>query len=106
MKPTAILLLHCPDQTGIITEVTKFITDNQGNPIANGDAELTCLVENGELLAFFSGDPKNEDLYGSDKCHAFMGKALAVVRANKEATVSVTVYGENLASGNAKTIAK
>lgn len=31
MKPTAILLLHCPDQTGIITEVTKFITDNQGN---------------------------------------------------------------------------
>ena len=81
------------------------ITDNQGNPIANGDAELTCLVENGELLAFFSGDPKNEDLYGSDKCHAFMGKALAVVRANKEATVSVTVYGENLASGNAKTIA-
>ena len=31
MKPTAILLLHCPDQPGIITEITKFITDNQGN---------------------------------------------------------------------------
>ena len=31
MKPTAILLLHCPDQQGIITEVTKFITDNKGN---------------------------------------------------------------------------
>ena len=31
MKPTAILLLHCPDQLGIITEITKFITDNQGN---------------------------------------------------------------------------
>lgn len=31
MKPTAILLLHCPDQPGIITELTKFITDNQGN---------------------------------------------------------------------------
>lgn len=31
MKPTAILLLHCPDQQGIITEVTKFITDNNGN---------------------------------------------------------------------------
>jgi formyltetrahydrofolate deformylase len=30
-KPTAILLLHCPDQQGIITEVTKFITDNKGN---------------------------------------------------------------------------
>ena len=31
MKPTAILLLHCPDQQGIITEITKFITDNLGN---------------------------------------------------------------------------
>ena len=31
MRPTAVLLLHCPDQQGIITEVTKFITDNQGN---------------------------------------------------------------------------
>lgn len=31
MKPTAILLLHCPDQPGIITELTKFITDNKGN---------------------------------------------------------------------------
>ena len=31
MKPTAILLLHCPDRQGIISEVTKFITDNQGN---------------------------------------------------------------------------
>lgn len=31
MQSTAILLLHCPDQPGIISEVTKFITDNQGN---------------------------------------------------------------------------
>ena len=31
MKPTAVLLLHCPDQPGIISEITKFITDNHGN---------------------------------------------------------------------------
>lgn len=31
MKPTAILLLHCPDKRGIVTEITKFITDNNGN---------------------------------------------------------------------------
>lgn len=31
MKPTAILLLHCPDKQGIISDVTKFITDNKGN---------------------------------------------------------------------------
>ena len=33
MDASAILLLHCPDQPGIISEVTKFITDNQGNII-------------------------------------------------------------------------
>ena len=31
MKPTAILLLHCPDEQGIISEITKFITDHHGN---------------------------------------------------------------------------
>ncbi|MBO4447428.1 MAG: formyltetrahydrofolate deformylase [Bacteroidales bacterium] len=31
MKPTAILLLNCPDRQGIITDITKFITDNRGN---------------------------------------------------------------------------
>lgn len=31
MNPTAILLLHCPDTTGIISEITRFITDNGGN---------------------------------------------------------------------------
>ena len=31
MKPIAILLLHCPDEQGIISEITKFITDNPGN---------------------------------------------------------------------------
>ena len=33
METTAILLLHCPDQQGIISEVTKFITDNKGNKV-------------------------------------------------------------------------
>ena len=31
MKPSAILLLHWPDKQGIISELTKFITDNHGN---------------------------------------------------------------------------
>lgn len=30
-NPTAILLLCCPDRQGIITDITKFLTDNSGN---------------------------------------------------------------------------
>ncbi|MBQ9818601.1 MAG: formyltetrahydrofolate deformylase [Proteobacteria bacterium] len=33
MSSTAILLLHCPDTQGIISEITRFITDNHGNII-------------------------------------------------------------------------
>jgi len=33
MKNTAILLLHCPDRPGIISDVTNFITVNKGNII-------------------------------------------------------------------------
>ncbi len=32
-KETAILLMHCPDQTGILASITEFITKNQGNII-------------------------------------------------------------------------
>ena len=31
MKNNVILLLHCPDQPGILAEVTNFITVNKGN---------------------------------------------------------------------------
>jgi len=31
MSVTAKLLLHCPDQPGILAEITNFITKNQGN---------------------------------------------------------------------------
>lgn len=30
-KETAILLMHCPDQTGILASITEFITKNKGN---------------------------------------------------------------------------
>ena len=52
-KPTAILLLHCPDQQGIISEVTRFITDNQGNLGQNvefvKEAATQSTVEAGHL---------------------------------------------------------
>jgi formyltetrahydrofolate deformylase len=31
MSPNAILLISCPDRQGIITDVTRFITENRGN---------------------------------------------------------------------------
>ena len=32
--PSAILLIHCPDQKGLVARVTDFIDRNNGNVIA------------------------------------------------------------------------
>jgi len=33
MGTTAVLLLHCPDRQGIISDITRFISDNHGNVV-------------------------------------------------------------------------
>lgn len=82
------------------------ICDKNGALVTSADNELTCSVVGGELMCIFSGDPKNEDEYGTNKCHAFKGRALAIVRAAKPAEVKINVYSDSLAQGVAKSIAK
>ena len=48
MMKTAKLLLHCPDQPGILAEVTDFITVNKGNIIY-----LDQYVDHVENIFFF-----------------------------------------------------
>ena len=74
MQQTAILLLHCPDQLGIITDITKFITDNHGNIVYldqyvdKADGRFFMRVE-WELAEFSIPTDKIEEyietLYGS-----------------------------------------
>ena len=68
--------------------------------------ELTCLVDGGELMGVFSGDPKNEDQYTSNRCHAFQGRALAIVRASTPGQVTVHVGGTGLRTGSAEATAR
>ncbi len=75
-----------------------FITDKNGDRIPDSKAALVCNVEGGELMGIFSADPKNEDQYGSNICHAFEGRAVAIVRAKMTGTLKVTVSSENLKS--------
>jgi len=82
------------------------ITDAAGARVAAAKSALTCLVDGGELMGIFSGDPANEDQYGSNRCHAFEGRAVAIVRTATPGTVKVTVGGEGLYSGSAEVIAE
>lgn len=67
---TAIILLNCPDKQGIITDVTKFITDNRGNIVYldqyvdNEDKMLFMRIE-WELDGFLIPREKIKDIFGT-----------------------------------------
>ena len=50
-------------------------------------------------MCIFSGEPKNEEQYTSNKCHAFEGRALAVVRTSNPGDVRIIVGADGLESG-------
>lgn len=82
------------------------VVDATGERVPDAGNELTCLVDGGELMGVFSGDPKNEDQYTSNRCHAFQGRALAIVRASAPGQVTVHVGGSGLRTGTAKATAR
>ena len=57
------------------------VRDAAGRRVDESAAPISCRVEGGELLGVFSADPKSEDAYTSPSCHAYEGRALAILRA-------------------------
>ncbi len=86
--------------------IDVFVTDENGARIPDSKVELTCEVEGGELAGFASGDPKNEDRYGSNICHAFEGRAIAIVRTKSVGDVKLTVKSAGLEAGTASVSAR
>lgn len=72
------------------------VTDEKGVVADTFEGELRCEVEGCELMGFFSGDPKNEDQYGSEVCHAFGGEAVAIVRTKVEGEFSIKVLSDGI----------
>ncbi len=100
-----------PERTHIVADRRDLayfditVIDKNGDRVLCGDA-LHCTVTGGELLGIFSGDPANEDQYTSDTCHAFEGRALAVVRTAEPGIVTVCVKADGLVAGEAAVTAE
>lgn len=82
------------------------VVDKDGNVDVHSEDELTAYVIGGELLGIYSGNPISDDVFTDKTCHAFKGRALAVVRTNKPGKVTIKVLGKGLASGYAEVTAK
>ena len=68
IKNTAILLIHCPDQTGIVAAVTDFLFKNNGNIIdleqhVDKDAQTFFMRVEWELTGFGIETNKIEDYF-------------------------------------------
>ena len=82
------------------------LQDSCGRLVETAQNELICTVEGGELMGIYSGNPCNEDQYTSDRCHAFCGRALAVVRTKQPGIVSVCVCADGLRAAKAQIMAE
>ena len=72
------------------------VRDAAGRRIDESAAALSCRVEGGELLGVFSANPKSEDAYGTPACHAYEGRALAILRAAAPGEVVLAVSSPGL----------
>ncbi len=82
------------------------LTDGAGDRIPDDRRQITCTVEGGCLIGVYSADPANEDQYGSDTCHLYEGRAVAVIKADAAGDVKITVTADGVAAGCAVVVAK
>lgn len=91
----SIRLLAEPEETTVkaddIVYIPVSLVGENGVVERNVDCKLTVTVENGELLAFGSANPRTEERYDSGSFTTYYGRALAIVRAGQMGTVTLSV---------------
>lgn len=84
----------CPEKdtanVGDIVYVPVSIGDGK-NVESNADRKLTVTVENGELLAFGSANPRTEEVYHSGTFTTYYGHILAIVKATQPGVMRICV---------------
>lgn len=92
-------LLAEPEETAVkagdIVYIPVSLVGENGVLERNADCKLTAAVENGELLAFGSANPRTEERYDSGNFTTYYGCAMAIVRAGQAGTVTLSVKNEN-----------
>jgi hypothetical protein len=63
---------------------------------SNDDRRLTAHVDGGTLLGFGSANPRTEERYDTGNFTTYYGRAQAVVLANGDDMISLTVTGDGL----------
>lgn len=90
-----------PEETevrqGEVVFVPIVLKGENGVVDCNSDQNLSINVENGELLAFGSANPRTEESYNTGNFTTYYGRALAVVYCPQSGIVRVNVNSEQQA---------
>ena len=78
-------------EPGEIVYIPVTLVGENGVVESNADRKLTVTVKGGELLGFGSAQPRTEERYDTGSFTTYHGRALAVVRAGKTGTLTVSV---------------
>ena len=81
-------------KTGDIVYVNVHVEDRNGIVESNDDREVRIEVENGELIAFSSADPRTEEDMHSGICRTYYGKAQVIVKASCAGIMKVKCFGQ------------
>lgn len=82
-------------RVGDIVYVNVTIEDGNGIVESNADRKLEVQVDNGELLAFGSANPRLVEDFHSGTYTTYYGHALAIVRAVKPGTIRISAGGSS-----------
>ncbi len=82
------------ENDGQIVYLDISILGENGMVESNADISLTVTVEQGELLAFGSANPRTEEKYDTGSFTTYYGKAQAVVRRGAHTVVTVAGKGD------------
>ena len=90
---------------GQIVFVPVNIEGANGLVESNADRKLTVTVEGGELLAFGSANPCTEEQYHTGSFTTYYGRSLAIVRAGKAGTLTLSASdGKTSAEGQVQIV--
>jgi beta-galactosidase len=87
-----------PDPDDVL-HVTFEIVDSAGIVVPTAGDVVRFTVTGGTIVALDNADLRDHDPYRSDRRHAFNGRGLAVLRADRLGVLSVGAAADGLASG-------
>lgn len=82
-----------------VVQIEITLTDREGKIVTGQDVPVTVSVDGGTLLGLDNGNPADHTLYTFPTRSTFRGRALAIIRAGKEASaLRVKLTAEGLAA--------